>query len=182
MQRIVGQGLEAPLHLFFGKVEPELEDQRAFVAQHFFKTLGLVDRLIHHGVFEQAMNPALQHLAVPVTEENPHATRGRQHPPITPGRWSCQFLIRLLVEGTDLDQTRVHPFVEQLDRLALAGAFDAIDQDDHRETFLLLKFELRFKQGFAQRRHLGVIGFFVDGVTDFSGFKHWTAPSRIIQD
>ena len=163
-------------------MEPELEDQRAFVAQHLFQALGGVDALIEPRILEHAMDPVLQHLAVPVAEENPHAALGREHPPITPGRWPRQLFVGLLIEGADLDQARVHPFVEQLDRLALARAFDAVDQDDHREALLLLQFELRLEQRLTQGWHFSVVGFFVDDVTDFSRFEHGRLPSRIEQD
>ena len=75
------------------------------------------------------------------------------------GSWEAGH-VRSLMEGT------VGPDAE---------ALDWYRKDAEPETGLC-DAELRFKQGFAQRRHLGVIGFFVDGVTDFSGFEHWTAP------
>jgi hypothetical protein len=37
---------------------------------------------------------------------------------------------------------------------------------------LLLQLELDFQQSFTQRGDGGVVGLFVDGVTDFSGFEH----------
>ncbi len=163
-------------------MKPELEDQRAFIAEHFFQTLSAGDGLVQTRILEQPMHPALEHLAVPVAEENPHSPFGRQHAPVAPRRWPGEFFIGLLVEGAHFDQARVHPFVEQLDRLALARPFDAVDQDDHRKALLLLQLELRFQQGFTQRRDRRLISVFVDGVTDFSGFKHWTAPSRVQQD
>ncbi|MNX95577.1 hypothetical protein D3C86_1278560 [compost metagenome] len=182
VQRVVGQRLEPCLHLLLGKVKPELEDQRTFIAEHLFQALGGIDRLVQSRILELAMDPPLQHLAVPVAEENPHAPLGREHPPVPPGRWPRQFFVGLLIERADLDQARVHPLVEHLDRLTLAGTFDAIDQNDHREAALLLQFELRFEQRFAQGRDFGVVGFFVDGVIDFGGFKHGRLPSRCEQD
>jgi len=47
---------------------------------------------------------------------------------------------------------------------------------------LLLELELRLEQGFTQGRNFGVVSFFVDGVTDFGGFKHGRLPSKIEQD
>ncbi|MNE54421.1 hypothetical protein D3C80_1491970 [compost metagenome] len=163
-------------------MKPELEDQRTFIAEHLFQALGAIDRLVQPRILELAMDPPLQHLAVPVAEENPHAPLGREHPPVPPGRWPRQLFIGLLIERADLDQARVHPLVEHLDRLTLAGTFDAIDQNDHRKAALLLQFELRFEQRFAQGRDFGVVGFFVDGVIDFGGFKHGRLPSRCEQD
>ena len=55
-----------------------------------------------------------------------------------------------------------------------------INQTDIDEVVGVLKSDFltqgpavpRFEQGFAQRRHFGVVGVFVDGVTDFGGFEH----------
>ena len=78
------------------------------------------------------------------------------------GAAASQLLVGLHVEGADLDQARVHPFVEQLDRLALAGAFHAVDQDDHREAPLLLQLELRLQQGLAQGGQLFIVCGLID--------------------
>ncbi|MNS58791.1 hypothetical protein D3C72_917240 [compost metagenome] len=86
VQRVVGQRLEPCLHLLLGKVKPELEDQRTFIAEHLFQALGGIDRLIQARILELAMDPPLQHLAVPVAEENPHAPLGREHSPVAPRR------------------------------------------------------------------------------------------------
>ncbi|MNV56498.1 hypothetical protein D3C71_1487870 [compost metagenome] len=172
MQRVVLQGFEARLHLFLGQVKPEFDDQRAFVAEHFFQAFGAMDPLIQHRILEQAVDPALQHLAVPVTEKHPHPAFGREHPPIAPGGRSGQFFVGLLIEGTHFDQPGVHPLVEQLDRLALAGTFDAVDQYDHRKPALLPELVLGFEQGFAQNWNFAIKGFFVDRMTDFGRFEH----------
>ncbi|MNY26449.1 hypothetical protein D3C86_1602990 [compost metagenome] len=118
------------------------------------------------------MHPPLQHLAVPVAEENPHAPLGWQLPPIAPGRRAGQLLVGLLIEGADLDQTRIHPLVEQLDRLTLAGPLDPAEQDDHRKTRLLAQLVLRLQQCFAQRRYGGVERGLVDGMTNLGGLEH----------
>ncbi|MOA30158.1 hypothetical protein D3C78_1512220 [compost metagenome] len=77
VQWVILEPLEPGLHLFLGEVEPELEDQRAFIAKHFLQALGTGNRLVEPRVLELAMDPALQHLAVPVAEKNPHAPLGR---------------------------------------------------------------------------------------------------------
>jgi len=93
-----------------------------------------------------------------------------------------QLFVGLLVEGEHVDHARVHPLVEQLDRLALAGTFDAIDQHDHREARLLLEFVLGFEQCLAKGGLFCLVGFLVDAVTDFGGFEHALAPSMDKQD
>ncbi|MND79280.1 hypothetical protein D3C80_710130 [compost metagenome] len=182
VQGVVLQRLEARLHLFLGQVKPELDDQRAFIAQHLFQALGTIDRLVQHRVVEHPVDTALQHLAVPVAKHHAHAPLGRQLPPKAPGRRPGHFLIGLLVEGAHLDQARVHPFVEQLDRLALAGAFDAIDQHDDRKTRLLLELELGLEQGLAQCGYGGFVGVFIYHVADFGGFEHAWLPSWNSED
>ena len=71
--------------------------------------------------------------------------------------------------------------VEQIDRLALAGAFNAIDQHDNGRTLLLLQLVLSLKQGFAQGGNFPVVGFFIDDMTDFCGFKHGKLPGKMSQ-
>src|SRR5262249_27296207 len=65
-----------------------------------------------------------------------------------------------------------HPFVEQVDRLALARAVDAADQHHHRERFLGEQLVLRGEQRLAQRRDLPGVTFLVDGVTELGRFEH----------
>ncbi|RMR95566.1 hypothetical protein ALP75_203867 [Pseudomonas syringae pv. actinidiae] len=83
-----------------------------------------------------------------------------------------QFFVGLLIEGAYFYQARVHPFAEQFDRLALARAFYAVDQHDDLPAGLLVQVYLRLKQRFAQLRQSGLVGVIVNGMTDFSGFKH----------
>ncbi|RMM94035.1 hypothetical protein ALQ68_102614 [Pseudomonas savastanoi pv. glycinea] len=172
VQRIILEGFEAQLHLLLGQVEPEFEDQRAFVTEHLFQALGTADGLIEHRVLETPVDPALQHLAIPVTKEDSHAPLGRQLSPVTPGGWMGQLFVGLLIEGAYLDQARVHPFAEQFDGLTLACALYAVDQHDDLPTGLLVQVYLRFQQGFAQLGQSSFVGLVVNGMTDFSGFKH----------
>ncbi|MNZ37146.1 hypothetical protein D3C78_545880 [compost metagenome] len=182
VQRVILERFQPRLHLLLGQVEPELDDQRAFVAQHLLQPLGAGDGLVEHGILEHPVHPPLQHLAVPVAEEHAHPPLRWQGPPVAPGRRAGQLFVGLLVEGEHIDHARVHPLVEQLDRLALAGAFDAVDQHDHREARLLLEFVLGFEQGLAQSGYLGVVSLLVDAVADFGGFEHALAPSMDKQD
>ncbi|KPW34280.1 Uncharacterized protein ALO87_05618 [Pseudomonas syringae pv. apii] len=172
VQRVILEGLEAQLHLFFGQVKPEFEDQRAFIAEHLFQAFGAADGLIEHRILVLPMHATLKHLAVPVAEENPHAPFGRQLSPVAPDRRMGQLLIGLLIEGAYFYQARVHPLAEQFDRLALARAFYAVDQHDDLPFGLLVQVYLRLQQSFAQRRQSGLVGVIVNGMTDFSGFKH----------
>jgi len=167
VQRIVLQRIESGVHPVLGQVQPELEDQRAFVAQHPLQTLRPCDGEFELGAVDTAMHPVLEHLAVPVAEEDPGMPLRRQPPPETPGQRTGQFFVARHIEAVDPNQPRVHPFVQQLDGLALARPLDAVDQDEHRKTRLRLEPILRLQQRLSQLWHRGVIGFLVDGVTDF---------------
>ncbi len=67
---------------------------------------------------------------------------------------------------------RVHPFIQQIDGLALARAVHAADQDDDREAPVLEQVVLRIEQGFAQLRYLARISLLADRVPQFRRFKH----------
>ena len=179
VQRIVLQGFEPGFHLFFRQVKPELQYHRAFIAEQFFQPFSAIDCLIEHRVLELTMHAPLQHLAVPVAEKHPHSPLGRQLTPIAPGRRVRQFFIGLGVEGAHFDQSRVHPLAQQLDGFALASPFDAVDQHNHRRTFLLMQLVLRFEQGLTQRGHFVVVSFFVDDMANFSGFEHGKLPGKM---
>ena len=182
MQRVILKRLQARLHLLLGQMKPKLENYRAFITEHFFQTFSTVDCLVQHGILEYTVHSALQHLAVPVAKEHAHTAFGRQLAPITP-RWRVrQFLVGLRIKGAHFDQARVHPFAEQLDGFTLASPLNTVNQHDDCRALLLLQFVLRFEQGFAQRRHFVVVGFFVNEVTDFSGFEHGKLPGKSSQD
>lgn len=153
-------------------MEPELENQRAFHAEHPFQTLRAIDGHFQIGLFGTAVDAIFEHLAIPIAEEDAGLALRWQTSPIAPGRRMREFFIGGHVEAVDANQPRVHPFTEQFDRLALAGALDAVDQDQQRKTRLLAQPVLRVQQGLAQGRHLDVIGCLVDGVADFRGFEH----------
>ncbi|MDT4827471.1 hypothetical protein FQZ97_608190 [compost metagenome] len=160
--RVLLQALEAFLELLLGEVEPEFEEQGALLAKHPLEALHRGYRLLQLGVLDITLDPGVEHLAVPVAEEDADLSLRRQPAPETPLRRPRQLLVRGAQEAFDIDQPRVHPLVEQLDRLALAGTLDAVDQDEHREARLLLQFELRLQQVLAQFQHGLFIGFLVD--------------------
>ena len=143
--RILLQALQARLELLLGQMEPELEDQCALVTEHALETLSIVDRLIQTCIADASINTCLEHLAIPVAEEDADAPLGRQLAPEAPLCRPLQLLIGGRHETLYLDATRVHPFVEQLDGFALASPLNAIDQNQHGKTLVLLQLELRFE-------------------------------------
>ena len=71
---------------------------------------------------------------VPGAEEDADLPLGRQRAPEAPVCGALGLFVRRRTEGGGLDVAGIHPLVEQVDGLALAGAFDARDQDQHREA------------------------------------------------
>ena len=65
-----------------------------------------------------------------------------------------------------MNQPRVQPLVDLVQRLATAGTIHAVDQDQHRAIGTLLQLVLRIQQGLTQRRLLGLVGVLVDNVTE----------------
>ena len=70
-----------------------------------------------------------------------------------------------------LDETRVHPFVEQVYGLTAARSINAAYQDDDREFRFFRQIELRIQQ-LAQLRHFLVVRRLVYLVTQFGRFEH----------
>ena len=172
VQRIVLERSQTLKHALLGQVEPELEDQHAFIAEHALQTLRTADGQLQIDLADAAVNTVFQHLAVPVAEEDAGLPLGRHPSPVTPCRRMRKLLVAGYIEAVDANQARIHPFVEQLDRLALARPFDPVDQDQHRKTRLLTEPVLRVQQGLAQERHFGVVGGLVDAVADFRRLEH----------
>ena len=71
-----------------------------------------------------------------------------------------------------VNMPRIHPLIEQIHRLALAGAFDAGDQDQHGEATLLLEVKLRVKQCLPQLCFLAAVDGLVDVMLQLGGFEH----------
>ena len=66
----------------------------------------------------------------------------------------------------------VHPLVEEVHRLALAGPFDAADQDEAGELLEVEQLVLRLEQGLPELRLLALPGGLVDFVGDLGGVEH----------
>jgi len=73
------------------------------------------------------VHTVLEHLAVPVAEENPGVALRRQASPETPCRWMRELFVAGHIEAVDTYQPRIHPLVEQLDGFPFAGALDTVD-------------------------------------------------------
>jgi hypothetical protein len=146
------------------------------------KRFAIID-ITHRVVREIALLAHLEHAiddgcGVPAAKEDADLALGRQRLPVAPHGRAGQFFGGGRVKGHGADVARVHPFIEQVHRLALARPAHAGDEDDHRKVAPLGKLHLRFEQRRAQLRlHLLVfaLGKFV---SDFCRFKqaHGVAP------
>ncbi|MNS58652.1 hypothetical protein D3C72_915790 [compost metagenome] len=144
------QALRAGLLGLGGQVEPELDDLHALGRQHGFEAhdcggLGLDGfriRLLACRFDDQRR--------VPGAEDDAGAALGRQVVPVAPERRAVQFVAFARAIGERPDMARIHPFVEQVDGGALAGAVDP--RHDHQQRFLCLPeaLVLRFQQGDPQ--------------------------------
>ena len=174
------QRLETFFLCFLGKVEPELDDQRPFVRQHLLETIDLLDALGEGGVTGAAHHALDDGGGVPGTEEDADGTLGRQGTPETPHGRARSFFVGHLAHRMHPDMTRVHPLVQQVDGLALAGAVHPSNQDDDRKFAFLCQIELRVEQFLAQFGDFDVVFSLVDLVSQFSGFEHDVSPSLFI--
>ncbi len=62
-------------------------------------------------------------------------------------------LLGWIAEGTGDDPSRIHPGIQQIDGLALAGAVDAGEHDDDRKTRLPRELALHVEQLGAEHGH-----------------------------
>jgi hypothetical protein len=67
---------------------------------------------------------------------------------------------------------RIHPFVQQVHRLALARAVEAADEDQQREFGLFEQPVLRLQERLAQRGLLAAVARLADAMSYFSRFEH----------
>ena len=174
-ERVLLQALEPLLLLFFGQVQPELDDQRALVDQHGLQLLGPIQALLQVGRLGDAAHPVEDRPGVPGAEEHADLALGRQGPPEAPHHRPVEFLVRGLAHAVALDVARVHPLVEQVDGGPAAGAVQAADEDDDLAPGRLRQFELRLEQGRAQGRHLFLVHGFLDLVPQLRALEHTPA-------
>ena len=71
-----------------------------------------------------------------------------------------------------VDVARVHPLVEQVDRLALARTVDAADHDQNGEALQRSKLDLGLQQRGPQRGLAPTVLLAVDAMANLGGFEH----------
>ena len=131
------QSLQPFALLLFRQVEPELEQEHAFVGEHALEPDDLLRRLVKVGVRGFTVDVLQKGLGVPSSEEDASLALGGQRLPETPQRRAILLILGGRVHDIGLHVTRVHPEVEQVKGLPLAGTVHAGDQDDYREASLV---------------------------------------------
>ena len=169
---IAFQQLEALFLHFLGQVQPEFDDERTLVGQHLLQALGAFQALVEFGEFGQTHHAIQDRPGVPGTEEHADLALGRERAPEAPHHRPLHFLVGGIAHAVGLDETRIHPFVEQVHGLPAPRPIDAAHQNDDREFGLFRQIELRVQQRLAQLRHFLVVGRLVYLVSEFGRFKH----------
>ena len=182
-KRIGGQFLESCLLARAREVEPELDQQHAFVGQHGFESIDLVEALVEPAWFDAFFDSSFDQPFVPVAKKNADTPLGRQHAPEAPhSRTLARFIARRIDRPCD-DMARIHPLVEQIHRLALAGCIDAIDENDDGKISRLAQIELCVEQVGAQGRHFVLIAHLAHLLAQLGRLEHRpllkVAPQRL---
>ena len=170
--RVLLERLQPRLLPVLGQMEPELHQQHAFAREHGLEAADLVQALVELGLLAVLAHPLADRLGVPVVEHHADPAARRQRPPEAPHEGALGLLGGGRVEGPGLDVARIHPFVEQVDGLALAGLVHTVDQDHDGKLLELEQIELGIEQLGAQTRHRGAKAFVVGAVAEFGGFEH----------
>ncbi len=177
--RVFLQRLEAFDLAFLCQVKPELEHQRALVDQHRLETVDLVGPGVQLLERHLVQNPLADRVGVPGAGKDADAPLGRQTAPVAPHGRALALLVGRQRERQRGNETRVHPFVQHVDGLALAGAILPADQHHHRNLLVLLQADLGLQQRCAQGGDGGLESRLVDLVANFCGFKHAASPVRV---
>ena len=169
---VPGQRPQARALLLAAQVEPELEDEGTLVRQHLLETEDLGHALVEVGAGRAPEDPVEDRLRVPRAEEDPERPLRGQRPPVAPHARPGALLVGRLPEGVGVDVAGIHPGVEEVHGLALAGTFHAPDDGDHGEAALLVELVLRVEKRRAQPGLLALVGPLVDDVLEIGRFEH----------
>src|SRR5262249_1406755 len=135
--RVLLELLETLFLRLLRDVEPQLHDERAVVREHALHAHDLFDPVLELALSHVPAHAREDRVRVPVAEEDAYfALLG--HPlPEAPHPRPARLLLAHRPEGVRFDVAWVHPLVQEVDGLALAGAFDAVHEDDDREVLSL---------------------------------------------
>ena len=174
--RVLLQRLQALLLALFREMEPELEHQRALVGEHLLEAHVLFHRLVERGVAGLAVGARENRERIPRAEEDAGLSLGRQVAPEMPHRRMLALFLGRLAQRVGGDVARIHPLLQQVDGLALAGAVHAVDEDEQGEFGAVQQLVLRLKQRLAQPGKLAFVDVLLDRMAKLGGFEHAGRP------
>ena len=161
--RILLQALQPFLLLPLAEVHPEFQHQGALVDEHLLEARHPGHVLVQVRGLGPAVGSFENRPRIPGAVEDPHPPLGRQQAPVAPHIGSLQLFVRRLGQAMGLDVARIHPLVERVHGLALAGPVHARHQDDHGEL-RRGEVELRIQKGLSKGGNLPVPHVLVDPV------------------
>ena len=175
-----GQRLQARFGRRLGQVKPQLDEHHTFGHQHAFKLADALQPSCKTVLLVLTVYARFNWVGIPRTKQNTDVAFGRQHLPkaVQLGVLQC-LAAGQRAKSLGADVARIHPLVENVDRLTLARTIHTVDQNDHRRFGLLQQTVLRVQQRFAQFGGLLFEGFFVDAMPNFCRLKHGGSPPAL---
>src|SRR3984893_2149798 len=143
--RIVFQRLQPLFLLDLGEMNPELEQHRAFIAEHLLVLADGLDVRMETVVVDLAAPTRCfaHRFVVPGVEKDADLALRRQRPPVPPHRRTLRLFGRPRSERDNADMTRIHPFGQLVRGFAAARRLNAGEDDQQRTAPGLGKVELR---------------------------------------
>jgi hypothetical protein len=164
--------LEPALLGLLGEVKPEFDNARPFVREHLFKAPTLGERRHEFSLPAFSERASLDRVRIPGAREDPDLSSRRQAPPEAPHGRAFPFLVARRTDSVHLDEARIHPLRQDLDRFTLAGARNATEHDDDGESGEAQDLHLCVQQLFAQPWEFLPVCGLVERVAEFCRFEH----------
>ncbi len=172
LQRILLEVGEALLLRGLAEVHPELEDQRAVGGERLLELDDAVQALVEFGLRQPAVDAVEHGPRVPAAQKQADAPARRERPPEAPVLGPLELLVGRLAERLRDDPPRVHPRVQQVDGLALAGAVHAREHDDDGERRRRAQLALHLEQLAEEHRLTRLELFLRYRAPEFCRFEH----------
>ena len=129
------------------QVHPELEDQRPVIGKGILEGHDAVQVIVESGLVILVIHAPQYRLRIPGTQEQADVTFWRQITPESPVFRPVALFIRRIVVGPGDQPARIHPLIEDINGVALAGSINTGKQDDDRKTAVYPEICLRLEQG-----------------------------------
>jgi hypothetical protein len=171
LSRVLLQLAEAGGLLLLAEVHPELEDQRAVLAERPLERDDPVQTMIVLGHVDPSESPLQQRLRVPGPEEDPDMSVRGEIPPEAPVFGPLVLLLAGSVVGMRDDPAWIHEVAEPSRGLALPTLVDPAEYDEHREV-LIPEVGLCLQQALPESRHSIRVLAIGNGQAQLGGFKH----------